>query len=260
MKNVNYDVDILVNGKPQKIHYYQDKYYIEGRVNYEYSIKIKNNSYNKVLVLSSVDGLDTMTGESASDRSGGYILEARSSYDIKGYRKDLNTVGAFKFSSKNQSYAKSKKNGAEINCGIIGIKIFEEKQKEIVCFDTLHVSPSIPYNPFISPYPYWTTYSGLASSSSMADMYNPKCVARSAVNYSNSQDNFTLGSTWGQKVESVVVESTFERGNIVFSQDIYYSTRENLIKMGVPIIKQPKISYPRSFPGKFAEPPSDWGF
>jgi hypothetical protein len=67
-----------------------------------------------------------------------------------------------------------------------------------------------------------------------------------------------MGSTWGQKVESKVVETEFERGSLTFSLDIYYASRQALIDMGVPINVGPQVSFPQSFPGKYATPPPNW--
>lgn len=288
MKNSNYEIDILVNGKPQKIHYYQGKYYIEGRENYEYSIKIKNNSYNKILAVVSVDSLSVMDGEKASNSSGGYIIEPWQNYEIKGYRKDLNSVGTFKFTHKNRSYAQSQHNGTEINCGVIGVRIFEElkkpepiviKEKEFVPYPVYPKRPYKPYWPYDYPFdttkpyfgdPPWTitcdnsgttwnsSLSNSSDSSHQMRCYNMSVNSDIENSIGEKKAKFSLGSTWGQKVQDSVVESTFERGNLVFSQDIYYSTRQDLIDMGVPILKQPKISYPQSFPSKFAKPPKGW--
>lgn len=274
MYNSNYEVNILVDGKPQKIHYHDNKYYLEARENYEYSIKIKNNSYEDILAITSIDGLDSMSGKTASDNSGGYIIAARSSFEIKGFRKDLNTVGAFKFCKKNNSYAKSKRSGAEKNCGVIGIRLFNKKieqatvvikEKEYIPYP-IYPTPIYPAYPSF-PYRYWyygdtTCDSAIGSCGGTSSSIN-NCN----ITYSNSCSNdslqnrktsFSLGSTWGEKKDSSVIESSFNRGILVFSQDIYYSTRQDLINMGVPIIKQPKISYPESFSGKFAEPPNNW--
>lgn len=268
MKNSNYDVDILVNGKPQKIHYHDHNYYIEARENYEYSIKIKNNSYNRILAVVSVDGLSVMDGKSASDESGGYIIDGYQSYEIKGFRKDLDTVGAFKFVKKNNSYAKTKGNGAEVNCGVIGVMIFEEKAKVTWVLNNHNIpNDEVIYKEPYSPKPQWGDLP--ITSSSVNNILFNRCASNhiesnqlKCCNFTShsqlSEDNFKLGSTWGTKQESKVKEVEFERGNLVFSVDIYYSTRNDLIDMGVNIIKEPKISRPQSFPKKFAEPPKGW--
>lgn len=286
MKNADYNVDILVDGKPQKIHYYNGLYYVEGREDYEYSIKINNRSYNKILAIVSIDGLSVMDGQAASDDSGGYVIEPWQNYEIKGYRKDLNSVGAFKFSRKQNSYAKSKGNDAEKNCGVIGIRILAEKQKPApVIIKEKEYVPYPVYPSYPDRNPHWHfgdpigTFNGIGGSNTtdisvgnMMRSYNSSTmsdepISSSSVMYSspsfdaslqNTSTQFSLGSTWGQKVQSAVVETTFKRGNLVFAQDIYYSTRQDLINMGVPIIKEPKIAYPQSFPKSFCSPPSGW--
>jgi hypothetical protein len=70
--------------------------------------------------------------------------------------------------------------------------------------------------------------------------------------------SFDMGSTWGQKVESKVVETNFEKGILAWSVDIYYASRQSLIDMGVPINVGHRVSFPQSFPNKYATPPLGW--
>ena len=65
MTNENYTVDILVNDKPVRKFPFNDKLFVEARKGQEYSIRIKNNSWQRILAVASVDGLDVLTGKLA---------------------------------------------------------------------------------------------------------------------------------------------------------------------------------------------------
>ena len=106
MSSEKYTVEVLVNGKPVKKYNHQSKVYIEGRSGTEYSLRLRNNSFDRVLAIISVDGVNVITGQVASENDTGYIIDPNSSIDVSGFRKDKNTVGSFVFRGKNESYSK----------------------------------------------------------------------------------------------------------------------------------------------------------
>ena len=69
---------------------------------------------------------------------------------------------------------------------------------------------------------------------------------------------FDMGSGWGEAKDSKVVDVEFERGSIVFTNEIYYASRESLIEMGVPLKQEGRVNLPKSFPNGFAKPPANW--
>lgn len=127
MKNEGIELDVLVNERPVKTYGHQGRTYIEAKDGTEYKLRIRNNNNYRVLAVVSVDGIDVISGKEASYDGGGYIVSAYSSIEIKGYRKDLTEVGAFKFTKKKKSYAKAV-TGSGKNTGVISIATFKEKQ------------------------------------------------------------------------------------------------------------------------------------
>ena len=103
------EVLVCVNGKPVREYNYDQKTFLEGRPGSQYSLKLKNNSGKRVIAVISVDGLNVITGEPEDGDGAGYIVERYSSVDIKGFRHDMNSVGAFKFCEKSKSYCNSTK-------------------------------------------------------------------------------------------------------------------------------------------------------
>lgn len=147
MNKNNYELTVLVNGKPLRQFFHNNRFYIESRNGTEYTIKLKNHTHKRIMAVFSVDGIDALHGGKASEAKSGYIVNAYSTTEITGYRIDDNNVAKFKFSDGTDSYATQVeykfdekkiaqvKNGEiapSSNNGVIGIRVWEEKQvKEI---------------------------------------------------------------------------------------------------------------------------------
>jgi hypothetical protein len=66
-----------------------------------------------------------MDGASASFRKRGYIIDPGETFEIKGFRTDVDHVARFKFSNVANSYA-NLKHGDTRNVGVIGLAVFPE--------------------------------------------------------------------------------------------------------------------------------------
>ena len=265
------DVDILINGIAVKKYYKDGKTYIQANSGSEYEIQIKNNTSTRVLAIASVDGLDVLTGEQAAIEGGGYIINPYQSYRIKGFRYDSDHVGSFKFTNKNNSYAATKGEESKINCGVIGVCVYAELPSYYIsilntlndaCYKTKSVSPE-QYKVFWNS---TTDNDGL-----LGQTYKSSILRRVNQNIDYSEQNimccdisekqystFDMGSTWGKKAVSKVVEDKFERGAMIYSTEIFYASRQSLIESGVIQDNKPKIAFPKSFPVGFAKPPDGW--
>jgi hypothetical protein len=266
-----FEVNVLVNGNRCKQYNHNGRLYIEAKHGSEYEIEIKNNSWSRYLALTSVDGLSVLNGETAGEDDQGYILDKNSPLKIKGFRYSNNEVAAFKFTTKSNSYANATGGStAAQNCGVIGVRLFSEDNPSRLFMNALVDTTK-------SSIPSWSgrmvSTDGTSYTANNATLdwmtverersFNPDSVVRSVQNYSNDnlttkKLSFDMGSTWGRKVNSNVVEVEFEKGHLVYSVDIHYASRESLIEMGIPLFNQTAISFPKSFPKKFAEPPSGW--
>lgn len=282
----NYTVDILVNGNKCKQHQHENRFYIEAKDGSEYEIKIENNSSNRVLAVVSVDSLDVLTGKTADTNAGGYIIGAWSSYRIKGYRYSNDTVGAFKFVKKDDSYAATKGKKSKKNCGVIGVILYEEKQT-LNWYQTSALEFEKQSHPKAVPYWFdhkmnstWSTPLKSNSEATYGSSVNNFMVNCKLNDYSDTHlespccdmmgfaeipqtrevkaKGFDMGSGWGEAKDSKVVDVEFERGSIVFTNEIYYASRESLIEMGVPLKQEGRVNLPKSFPNGFAKPPANW--
>lgn len=125
----NYDVQILVNGSRCKQYNHNGKLFIEAKQGSEYTIEVKNHYWSRILTVCSVDGLDILNGETATDDSPGYVINSHDTGKFDGFRVSDDKVAKFVFDYKNASYAASKQTGAEKNVGVIGVRIFNELVK-----------------------------------------------------------------------------------------------------------------------------------
>jgi hypothetical protein len=286
-----YTVSILVNGKPIKEFAHEDNVFVAAHRNTEYQVRVQNHSHRRILAVPSIDGVNVIDGEACSFTSPGYVIEGMASTIIKGFRKDDNEVGAFKFCAKGQSYSEGA--GVKGNSGVIGVAIFQEKYTPLFNFTSQPfarvVSPSDDsdtYNPhvFYSHSIVGTepvlgsittsindgpTYDCNVASEPYAASVNMKRTKSMQVTSTKSKGaptaaDLDLGTTWGKKLQDSVVPVTFDREetpSITYS--IYYASRRALRKLGVPVDHQKKRNAkktPSAFPGEqtYATPPKNW--
>lgn len=97
-----------------------------GDAGSHYEVRLENRTKKRLEIVLSVDGLNVLTGKSASPSQRGFVLEPKQSYDVDGFRKDSNTVRSFQFGSVAASHATAK--GGAGNVGVIGLAVFEEDE------------------------------------------------------------------------------------------------------------------------------------
>ena len=246
-------VDVCVNENPIKKYGHLEKTFVCAVKGQEYSVRIKNNGYSRVLVVVSIDGVNCLDGTQAGTTKAGYVIHGYSSYSVKGFRTSNDSVNTFKFSDKQNSYAAKISDGDESNCGVIGVEIFEEKVEynynyANFLYSALHpiASPAYPgydYNRF--------TFNNISD--------GPHSALR-ACNLSNSSHSasapdFDVGTEFSKPIEDKVVDTEFQIGKLQFDFEIFYASKEALIKLGVPVAKETGINFPKAFPGRFCQPP-----
>lgn len=90
-----------------------------------YRLKVRNLTGGRLLLVTSVDGLNVLSGKEAHPMQGGYIVPAYGEVVIDGWRKSLSEIAKFVFSPPGGSYAA--KTGRPSNIGVIGLAVFEER-------------------------------------------------------------------------------------------------------------------------------------
>ena len=106
-------------------YYHHGDYWVPGKPGARYAIEIRNTLRERLLAVTSVDGINVLTGDTARWDQGGYVLQGEESYDITGWRKSQTQVAAFEFASAPNSYAA--RTGRSANIGVIGVALFRER-------------------------------------------------------------------------------------------------------------------------------------
>jgi hypothetical protein len=109
-------------------YYYHGEYWVAGRPGARYSIQIRNRLGERVMAVTSVDGVNVISGATAGWDQTGYVFSPGERYEITGWRKSDAEVAAFTFTPSPNSYAE--RTGRPANVGVIGVALFRERQVE----------------------------------------------------------------------------------------------------------------------------------
>ena len=128
-------------------YYHRGEYWVAGTPGARYSIHISNRRGERLLAVTSVDGLNVLTGALASWDQAGYVFRPDEDYEITGWRKSDDEIAAFTFTDPSSSYAA--RTGRPSNIGIIGIALFRERSSAPplvgdISGDTSRLAPSEP--------------------------------------------------------------------------------------------------------------------
>jgi len=113
-------------GEKLPVYRHRGRSYVVGRPGNEYAVRIRNGTDRRLLAVVSVDGVNVVTGESASPDQSGYVLDPGDYVNIQGWRKDLDRTAAFYFSDPGDSYAA--RTGRPNDLGVIGVALFRERE------------------------------------------------------------------------------------------------------------------------------------
>ena len=124
------EVDIIDRDRGTSLtpHLYRGEYWVAGKPGARYAIEIRNRLGERLLAVTSVDGVNAISGATAGWDQVGYVLNAGQRYQITGWRKSDAQVAAFTFADCADSYAA--RTGRPTNVGIVGIALFRERQPE----------------------------------------------------------------------------------------------------------------------------------
>ena len=117
------------DGQELDLHPHRGQQWVAGSPGHRYSVRMQNRSGERVLVVLSVDGVNAITGQTASPSQSGYVLEPWQSSEITGWRKSNAEVAQFVFTASSDSYAS--RTGRPANVGVIGIAVFNEARRPV---------------------------------------------------------------------------------------------------------------------------------
>jgi len=218
--------------------------WVLGTPGQEYVIRVCNTTAARVLAVMSVDGVNVVSGETASPSQSGYVLDAWECADINGWRKNLSSIAAFYFTELPDSYAA--RTGRPDNVGVIGVAFFRERPQPIAWKDRPSVAApqSLPESSARQEADN-SNATGEARPEGERKRFDVAGDARDqAARKAESQFGGAaaapapmakIGTGHGRYERSYVQTTRFERESATPNETIaiHYDRRENLIAMGI---------------------------
>lgn len=226
------------------IYWHDGQAYVEGRPGNEYQIVVKNRTPEDVLAVLSVDGVNVLSGQTASSNQGGYVLSSWRQMDVAGWRKSMSHTAAFYFTEISDSYAA--RTGRPDDVGVIGVALYRRK--------------ALPPPVYSLPEPLAFPQSSREKlENRVQDRLEKKLGDRSDATPPAAAPQ--LGTGHGRSEVNPTYRVEFERATATPEEviTIRYDRRENLVAMGV--IRETRHAWrqPRAFPGGFVpDPPPRW--
>lgn len=217
---------------------HRGRHYVEGRPGNEYAVRIRNCTGERLLAVLSVDGVNAITGETASPDQAGYVIEPWGYVTVQGWRKDLDGTAAFYFSDPHDSYAS--RTGRPDDLGVIGVALFRERLPErsygLGGLDDNRVAAAPP----AARREKSASAGAAAESAGAADAAAPA-----------AQQLPSLGTGHGRREYSPVQHVHFERASSRPAERIAirYESRDALVAMGVLPAWRERWREPEPFPG-----------
>ena len=213
------------SGRVLPVYWHDGERHVAGEPGREYEIRLRNREGCRVLAVTSVDGVNVITGRTASPSQSGYVLDPWGLLEIDGWRKSMDDVAAFYFTALPDSYAA--RTGRPDNVGVIGVALFRELSHPMPMEDEYVARADAPRPP----------------------RARPRRPRPRAVNPQHDREESRLGTGHGRRIDSGAVYTSFERASE--SPDeivrIYYDSRKNLVARGV-------IPPPWRYAGREPEP------
>lgn len=237
--------------------------WIEGVPGHEYAVRVRNCTGGRILVVTSVDGVNVVSGETAAPSQSGYVLDPYGSVEIQGWRKSLSRTAAFYFTDLGDSYAA--RTGRPQNVGVIGVAVFEERVAQRITQDTPDWRGRFAQRDEPAPRAEAPAEAkdreDVAASSPPAAPPPAQAVpapdnaqaAGMLARKAEAQPAAKLGTGHGRNEDSRVTVTSFQRATTSPAEvvSVQYDRRDNLVAMGILPPPAPRIARrePNPFPG-----------
>jgi len=215
-------------GAALNAHYHHGEYWVAGRPGGRYAVEIHNRLGERLLAVTSIDGVNVVSGATAAWDQGGYVFGPGERYQITGWRKSDAEVAAFTFTDLRNSYAA--RTGRPANVGVIGVAVFRERRPPAIANEANNGQPTDRSD------------SARAAQSSpaapQAGLAEPSLKAR-------------LGTGHGEREYSYADHTEFLRMQSQPDQvvRIHYDSLDNLFAMGILPRPRAAPASPDPFPG-----------
>jgi hypothetical protein len=218
---------------------------VAGRPGARYSVRLVNDSGERVLAVVAIDGVNVVSGETASVGQRGYVLEPWQRAEITGWRKSEDEVAAFEFTKLSDSYAA--RTGRARDVGVIGVAVFREAPAVEV--SQAPAQPRLADQAKAAPAP-----SADARAVPEARRAEAPAAALGEDRVASARAPERLGTGHGERETSVARMTTFVRASSRPDQrlEIRYDSLENLVAAGIVPPPHVATTSPHAFP---ADPP-----
>ncbi|RYX92387.1 MAG: hypothetical protein EOO28_22515 [Comamonadaceae bacterium] len=254
-------------GATLPVHFYRGEYWVAGSPGTRYAVSIRNRTSGRVLAVTSVDGVNILSGENAGFNQSGYVFSPREGYQLTGWRKSNSEVAAFEFSAAGDSYAGQ--TGRPANVGVIGVALFREKpepaatpswptwsprsrlqqREENAAESSLADGSAAARGSALPPAPPAPSPAAKAAPQAEAAASTGELQRRPAPQSASAPATPKLGTAHGERETSYTSTTSFERQQDRPNEiiQIRYDSRQNLIAAGV--IREPsRPGGPTAFP------------
>ena len=242
-------------------HYSEGKYYVAGIPGHRYGVQMRNRTAARVLAVVSVDGVNAISGATASPDQDGYVLDPYQFTEIDGWRKSMSEVADFNFTSLGNSYAA--KTGRPNNVGVIGVAVFREKlpawreREDKISHKPAYAEPerataqTPPAEPTSAPAPS-AARDAAPAGAAKSEQLETRTVTGSNIRRIAIE---SLGTGHGAREESIISYTQFERESSSPNEidSVWYDSYGNLVSRG--IIEVPHRE-PQPFPNSFVPDPA----
>lgn len=217
------------SGETLTVYRHRGEHWVAGRPGARYAVSVRNTTGERVMAVTSVDGVNVVSGETAAWDQTGYVLSPWQRYDIAGWRKTDAEIAAFHFTALPDAYAT--RTGRPDHVGVIGVAVFREQPSPAVVLpppepyrqrgDSEHLGRSAPPASSASPAPSAAAAESAASDSTVASHRMAPATR--------------LGTGHGERERDAVGHTSFERRHHRPDEiiRIRYDSRENLVAMGI---------------------------
>lgn len=239
-------VDVSVmdrsSGKTLEVYPHRGRLYVAGTPGNRYTVLLRNHSAGRVLTVLSVDGINALNGQTAATSQSGYVLAAGQVAEISGWRKSMDDVAAFYFTSVADSYAG--RTDRPQNVGVIGVAVYREAEA------APPPAVAMPSRERDAP----AAAAGAVANAAAKAAAPAAPPARDEI--TTRQIESRLGTGHGERINAPTQLTEFRRASDSAAEilTIFYDSYANLLAQG--IIPRPKREpAPNPFPGGFTPDP-----
>jgi hypothetical protein len=228
------------SGRPLPVFAHRGRLHVPGDPGRPYTVELVNRTGERLLVVLAIDGVNVVTGETATPAQSGYVLDPWQRTEIRGWRKSLAESAEFYFTSLPDSYAA--RTGRPFDVGVVGAAVFREAPRRFV-------APSPPIARDREPW---------SKDAPLAEGPDAGAAAPESKSLRSTTPRQDLGTGHGRRQWDPVAEIRFERRSQRPDEvvSLYYDSHARLVAEGVIPRRHRRIAdRPNPFPAGFVPDP-----